>query len=188
MIIKIAGFVLVGSVAALAGIGIADLAGYEMRESRSFRKHDFDRHEYVVGYRGGRRERHERRRVHVERAISVAEVEAGQAHVLGTYRFNAKGDVLNKIQWGASIELELQPGNRYRLLVLTKADGNLEEETSWGYYSVRGHRLELISAHDNDRQEFTIDGERLQFDANWKQKLALNAIGVDDAYLAKVHE
>src|SRR5688572_25615836 len=163
MITKVAGFVLVGSVAALAGIGIADLAGYEFHGGRRFGRHDFDRREYVKHIEvRGRHERDHRRRIEVERVVAQAEAEVA-AHeakiaaqeaeiagheagiaghdaasiddgVLGTYRFDANGDLLNKVEWGATVELELQADDRYRLRVFTKAEGKSEEETSWGTY------------------------------------------------------
>jgi hypothetical protein len=210
MIIKVAGFVLVGSVAALAGIGIADLAGYEIHDGRRFGRHDFERREYVKHFEvRGRHERDHRRRVEVERVVAQAEGEVAAheaqiaAHeaevaghdaasndegVLGTYRFDANGDLLNKVEWGATVELELQADDRYRLRVLTKAEGKSEEETSWGTFRVRGDRLILTSAHDNERHSFTIDGDKLQFDASWKAKVALRMIGVEDAFMMKVQQ
>ena len=108
--------------------------------------------------------------------------------MLGTYRFDANGDLLNKVEWGATVELELQADDRYRLRVFTKAEGKAEEETSWGTFRVRGDRLILTSAHDNARHSFTIDGDKLQFDASWKAKVALRMIGVEDAYMKKVQQ
>ncbi|MEX2285092.1 MAG: hypothetical protein WEE89_21580, partial [Gemmatimonadota bacterium] len=191
MIIKVAGFVLVGSVAALAGLGIADLAGYDLLESRHFGRHmSADRRDYVkhFEYRGRRHERQDRRRVEVERVVAAAEEAVAPADVLGTYQFKAKGDLLDKLEWNSTVELDLQADGRYRLRVVTNADNKMEEETSWGHYRVRGDRLVLISAHNDDRHTFTIDGDRLQFDASWKEKIALRAVGVEDAYMTKVQQ
>ena len=61
----------------------------------------------------------------------------------------------------------------------------MEEETSWGRYRQRGDRLILSSASDHDRHEFRIDGDRLLFEADWKERIALKAVGVTKTYMER---
>jgi hypothetical protein len=184
MLTKIAGFVLVGSVVTLAGVGIADLAGFELNDSHRVRMRIEREVAHGREHRG--RDRQHRRRVEVER--EVQQVIGNNAQVEGTYRFDADGKLLNKLESGATVKLQLEPGGRYELKVLIKADGQSEEETSWGRYSVRGNRLVLSSNHDVERHELTIDGDHLVFDVDWTERLALKALGVENAFMTKVQQ
>jgi hypothetical protein len=184
MLTKLAGFVLAGSVVALAGLGVADLAGVELRDPFNGHSRHERRIERRIRHEMGPRdhgESHRGRRVHVER------YEANDvASVLGKYEFEAKGDVLGKVPWAARVTLDLQPDGRYELRVATSADGEMDEETSWGRYRVVKNRLVLISGGDHDSHMLLIDGDRLRFDESWKARLAMKAVGVDEGYLTKM--
>ncbi|MGH7471317.1 MAG: hypothetical protein ACRENP_25490 [Longimicrobiales bacterium] len=182
MLTKIAGVVLAASVVALAVGGVTGAT----RRHPEFLDLKFNGGIYV--FRDGdvkrelmhqRREQRERRH---ERRIIVYQHDAA---VLGTYVFDANGNPLGKLPWSAHVELELRPEGRYELRVGGVIDGEPEEETSWGRYTVHGDRLTLFSAHDDDQFEFLITPNRLVFDGKWAAKLALKAVGVDEMYMTR---
>jgi|SRR5687768_10789977 len=178
MLSKLAGFVLAGSLAALTIGGIAEVAGYDVYNGR-------DRH---------RDRRHVERRIErrIEQRIS-RHVERGEHHRVrdygeaeGTYVFDATGDVLGKFPWSAHVELSLRDNGRYELRVKTNVDGTTETETSWGRYRLDGDRIKLYSGDDS--HEMLINGDRLEFEAGFKEKLALKAVGIGDAAFTKLKE
>lgn len=202
MFMKIATYMLVGSVATLA---IARVVGVNEHHWRDYGAHK----RYAV-----RIDREVAREVHAEiaearqdahEAAREARLEAAEARreaqeemrearrsahnaggLLGTYRFDAKGNPLGKMPWAANVELELRDGGEYELRVKTEIDGTTETDVSWGTYRVRGDRLVLSAPHDSDRTEFIIDGGELRLEADWTERLALKAVGVDHASMVKV--
>ena len=160
MLTKLAAFVLAGSVAALAIVRAVDLVGYFV-------------------HRGDAESRE------VIRAKVVVEADEPAQEVAGTYIFDESGDALGKFPWSAHAELELRPEGRYELRIRTNLEHEMEEETSWGRYRQRGDRLILSSASDHDQHEFRIDGNRLLFEADWKARIALKAVGVTKTYMER---
>jgi hypothetical protein len=108
--------------------------------------------------------------------------------VAGTYVFDAGGNPFGKLPWSAHVELKLEKGGSYDLRVRMNIDNDLNEEASYGRYRVKGDRLILYSEHDHDSHEFRIEGDQLMFGNDWKQKLALKAVGIEDAVMKKVTE
>ena len=170
MVTKISAFVLAGSVAALGVVGVTDLVGLTDLVDNS------SRHRRVHRRVEQRVNRHVERQVHrqVER----------HADLNGTYTFEADGEPFG-FPWRAQLQLELQPDGRYELRMKTNIDGENAEETSWGRYKVRNGRVTLYSPHDNSDYEFRIDGNRLELDADFREKIALKLVGVKDAALTK---
>ncbi|HSL69270.1 MAG TPA: hypothetical protein VK864_03470 [Longimicrobiales bacterium] len=122
---------------------------------------------------------------HEDQVVEKVMVQRASTPAMGTYVFDASGEVLGKFPWNAHVELELRKHGRYELRVLTNIEDEREEETSWGRYTMRGDRLVLYSPHDDSRHEFRIDGNRLVFDADWSERLALKAVGVEHAYMTR---
>jgi hypothetical protein len=190
MVTKLAAFVLIGSVVALT------VGGLTGKTRRRFEDWDFKDRVHIkreIRHRLRHEERALRERIeHVERV----RVQVGSAHeepalaqdeqLVGTYVFDASGNPFGKLPWSAHVELQLQPGSKYELRVRQNIDQELSEETSWGRYSVDGDRIKLTSAHDEDTHEFRIDGDKLVFDADWSEKLALKAVGVQETFMKKV--
>jgi hypothetical protein len=199
MVTKIATVVLVGSVIALA---VGGVTGLTQRYT-----HDFPFHERMHSrdhFRGHVRMkiRHDIREAR-EQALSesldselkvIEELESSgadvgaDARVVGTYAFDANGNPFGKMPWSAHVELKLKPSGQYDLRVQMDIDNDLNEEASWGRYRVVGDRLILYSGHDHDEHELRIAGDQLIFGNDWKQKLALKAVGIDEAVMKKVIE
>ena len=107
------------------------------------------------------------------------------ANVTGTYIFDENGDALGKFPWQAHAELELREHGRFELRVRTNIGDEMEEETSWGRYKLKGDQLILRSADDEDTHSLRIDGNKLEFDPSWKARIALKAVGVSKTYMEK---
>ena len=177
MLTKLAAFVLAGSVAALTVARAVDLVGNFLH--RGDEPREVIRAKVVV-------EAEEAAAEAVEAAEeAAAEAEAAASEVSGTYIFDESGDALGKFPWSAHAELELRPEGRYELRIRTNLEHEMEEETSWGRYRQRGDRLILSSASDHDQHEFRIDGNRLLFEADWKARIALKAVGVTKTYMER---
>ena len=176
MLTRLAAIVLAGSVAALAVVRAVDLVGHFFPG-----RHADDE---VVAEAISREVSKE-----VSEAVSeaVEEVEAAP-EVAGTYIFDESGDALGKFPWSAHAELELRPEGRYELRIRTNLENEMEEETSWGRYRQKGDRLILFSAGDSDEHVFSIDGNRLNFEADWKARIALKAVGVTKTYMERQPE
>lgn len=170
MLTKIAGFVLAGSLTTLAVGGLAGARSDEWRHERRIE----------------RRIRHNIERnieQNIERSVRRAH---DVGNLPGTYAFEAEGYALGKFPWAAHVELSLRENGRYELRVRTNIDGETETETSWGRYRFKGDRVLLYSPHDDDVHELVIEGDRLQFNTGLKEKLALKAVGIEDAAFKKI--
>jgi hypothetical protein len=174
MLTKLAAFVLAGSVAALTVARAVDLVGYFRGDRDADARHWEGRHG---------KGRHPKSRHVVAKHVDVREEIASQAE--GTYIFDESGDALGKFPWSAHAELDLQPEGRYELRLRANLENEMEEETSWGRYRQQGDRLILYSASDDDRYEFRIEGNRLVFDADWKERIALKAAGITKTYMER---
>jgi hypothetical protein len=214
MITKLAGFILIGAIATLAIAGVTGMSDrhqwkrYAHRIEREAYRHSEHARERVER----RRDRHRERRIQVEVAeaveaaeadvraaevevsAAVAEATAAEAEmtaaadvhgVIGTYVFDADGAALGKFPWKARAELELKPAGRFELRVKANLHDDLSEESIFGRYKVRGDRLVLYSPHDDDRFEFVMNGNRLEFDAGFPGKVALKIVGLSDAALVR---
>jgi len=204
MVTKLATFVLVGSVVALA------VGGLTGKTRRRFEDWDFGdqvrirkeiRHRVRHEVRARAHRQHADQMEHVRVRVEQAAQEVERAHVevevdevalnaadqlVGTYVFDANGNPFGKLPWSAHVELQLQPNGKYELRLRTNVDQELDEETSWGRYRIDGDRMTLISAHDRDEFGFKIEGDRLLFDADWPAKLSLRALGVENTFMKKV--
>jgi hypothetical protein len=188
MIAKLAAFVLAASLAALTVARAVDLVGYFVHRGDAERR-EVVRARVVVEADEARAEAEEAR-AEAEVARAEAEAAAAEARDVGseagdTYIFDESGDALGKFPWSAHAELELRPGGRYELRIRTNLENEMEEETSWGRYRLRGDRLILSSASDHDQHEFRIDGDKLLFEADWKERIALKAVGVTKTYMER---
>jgi hypothetical protein len=124
--------------------------------------------------------------VEVEAAdVPAAAAEPALPAVAGanTYVFDASGNPFGKLPWSAHVELQLQKDDRYELRVRTKIDSEVQEEVSSGRYRIRGDRVTIYSAHDDDTHEFRLDGDKLMFNADWLERLALKAVGIEQTYM-----
>ena len=162
MLTKLAAFVLAGSVATLTVVRAVDIVGHFFSDRADV--------EEVAA---------------VEEEAAAEEAVDASSEVAGTYIFDESGDALGKFPWSAHAELELRPEGRYELRLRTNLEHEMEEETSWGRYHQKGDRLILSSASDRDEHEFRIEGNRLVFEADWKARIALKAVGVTKTYMER---
>ena len=212
MLIKLAGIVLAGSlltlgVAGIAGWGKRDFDHWEVRARVRDRVHVRRiEHEALREQRAALREQaralreqmeHVRVSVEsaegaaeaeVEAAVEAAEVPAAEPALpavegANTYVFDASGNPFNKLPWSAHVELQLQKDDRYELRVRTKIDSEVQEEVSSGRYRIHGDRVTIYSAHEDDTHEFRLDGDKLMFNADWLERLALKAVGIEQTYM-----
>lgn len=123
--------------------------------------------------------------VEVEAAEVAAQPEAerGAAEGANTYVFDASGNPFGKLPWSAQVELQLQADNRYELRVRTNIDSEIQEELSSGRYRMRGDRVTIYSGNEDDTHEFRLDGDKLMFNADWLERLALKAVGIEQTYM-----
>jgi len=180
MFIKLATYALVGSVTVLTVAGVANLDERDWGSAHGSRVRVEIGEHVRDDVRSEVRRRHERRR-HERRVGHNSEVQ-----LEGTYAFDANGNPMGKLPWSAHVELDLQPEGRYELRVKMDVNGEGESEYSWGRYRQEGDRLVLYSPSDNDQTEFVIEGDRLLFEGDWTENLALKAVGITNAALSKV--
>lgn len=191
MLAKVAGFVLAGSLGILAISGLTGIDdAWREREMRErVRDHVQIRVRENVRHRVREHTRHARaeyRRADREAQQELAPSDAQPESVQGTYAFDADGAVFGKFAWNANVQLDLQQDGRYEMRVKTSMNGETETETSWGRYRVVDGAVELLSAHDDDAHRLLIDGDRLTFNADFKEKLALKAVGIEDAAFTRI--
>jgi hypothetical protein len=189
MLTKLAGIVLIGSVATLAVVGVTDLVGVTNlleRQHRNGHHRSKRRVEVRVERRIEREIEQNIERELEETANALSELEQG-AHdpLVGTYVFDGNGEPLG-FPWAAHLELELQPSGRFELRVKAELDGELTEETSWGKYRVDGDELTLYARGHDMEHSFRINGDRIELQGHRGTKFALKLAGVEDAALVKV--
>jgi hypothetical protein len=191
MLTKLAGVLLVGSLGFLAVSGVTGLddrwqehqVRNRVRERVQHQVRDQVRSQVRVHREHVREAREEVREAREE---IRGHTPANNESVQGTYAFKVDGSLFGKFDWAANVELDLQADGRYELRVKTEADGETDTETSWGRYRLNGDRVRLYSANDGDAHDLTLNGDRLEFNAGFKEAIALRAVGVDDAAFTKV--